>query len=69
MSRGTGMAALLLLAAALTGCSSTGAGRRSFADAGEQMCIHCNCYMPKHYDPSDKCAVCDCGYAYGKCVR
>lgn len=67
MRRASAMAALLL-AAALPGCSSLKEGRL-FADAGEQICRHCNCYMPKQYDPADKCAVCDCGYTYGKCVH
>ena len=61
---------VLLIAAA--GCASgQGALRTACARPDEMaiLCRHCNCTMPADVDPDSNCAVCNCGYTAGRCVR
>ena len=56
------MAGLALL---LAGCAS---GPLRFAEVPQLLCKHCNCYFPATADMDAKCAVCNCGLTYRKCV-
>lgn len=55
----------VLLAA---GCATAPVNAIHFA-AGEHMCTHCNCLIPKGTDPHATCAVCTCGKPSHQCVR